>query len=815
MNDTAPRSSIHKRHAPVRTHIGEDNGVRRSVSHTGNGPFDDPSPTPTTDTNTCWAWLEPTRDSRSALPYVMLRGNAVGIGRGPNAFELCLHLTTTPLASQQQQPQHAPQEVPSLFVEIPDGRVSRMHCLIFKTTTAPTLQDVSRNGTFLNTRKLSRGEKVCLQDGDRISLVLSVSPLSEQAFIFHEGHPLSVLLQGPPRNWVGWNGFRECCWVGNNSAAGGGGSRVFSPSSSCTPNVPYHDEEDDDGEEKTSFKQTLTSPSSTNGSSSGSSSTIAAFDQHQQATTTTMKRSATSLYTTPQVALEEPSTLHCQICLQIFKNAVALEPCGHCYCSRCLSHYVAAALNRGHPLNCPLRCPNPQRVVANVALRQLVDEFNAGRHDDKDDDDKDKDGGKTPHALLMHPTVIVDDWRLPLPFHRLKEDQIILKLTQLSVVIGSGSGSRSSNQGDAQRLQQQRQEIVDIAELLTRWTWNDEVARTTVLSHGGIPTLIAALSLAPPLSDENVFCACCLALMSSIRGEGRGSEGRRWEVGRAGGVGVLISAMRHHRDHAIVQLSALLFLIALEMEGSYFRRKIIESGGVEVVLNAARRHVDCEDVVAKALEAAGSLVQEQRHVGEGEGGRDVRVAVEKEGKRGEQNTGVGVEELLIEAGAVEVVVMVLKRYRGTSKNVLWASLPLLVALTRYPSATTCGEDNDVDRCYDVWHARIERMAGAGVLVPLRIATREYQQRRRCPHGGTGDTIEGSDGDEAAIVLAAEFLESLLERALALVWAKRVKRVAQVASVGAALWLGYKTFGIARGNNRSSRMFSLRPGSLLW
>ena len=47
------------------------------------------------------------------------------------------------------------------------------------------MQDTSSNGTFLNGVKLAKGDVVALQDGDRISLVLSVAPLAEQFFTFH------------------------------------------------------------------------------------------------------------------------------------------------------------------------------------------------------------------------------------------------------------------------------------------------------------------------------------------------------------------------------------------------------------------------------------------------------------------------------------------------------------------------------------------------------------------------------------------------------------------------------------------------------
>lgn len=88
------------------------------------------------------------------------------------------------------------------------------------------------------------------------------------------------------------------------------------------------------------------------------------------AATMGLTRAATSKYTTP----EETSIddLQCQICLGTLTDCVTLEPCGHIYCACCVSHHFAALLQGGQPLACPLRCTAPQRVVANAAVRQLV-----------------------------------------------------------------------------------------------------------------------------------------------------------------------------------------------------------------------------------------------------------------------------------------------------------------------------------------------------------------------------------------------------------------------------------------------------------
>jgi hypothetical protein len=81
------------------------------------------------------------------------------------------------------------------FVEVADGRVSRLHCTLSLhwplEAAAPgvLLEDCSSNGTFLNGRQLGRRETAPLADGDRVSLVLSVAPLAEQYFTFRRGDP--------------------------------------------------------------------------------------------------------------------------------------------------------------------------------------------------------------------------------------------------------------------------------------------------------------------------------------------------------------------------------------------------------------------------------------------------------------------------------------------------------------------------------------------------------------------------------------------------------------------------------------------------
>lgn len=82
-------------------------------------------------------------------------------------------------------------------------------------------------------------------------------------------------------------------------------------------------------------------------------------------------RSTTSRYTTA-----EQSTLddfQCQICLGTLNDCVAIETCGHNFCAVCLSQYFGTQLESGAQLTCPLRCPDPEKIVVNETVRNLVD----------------------------------------------------------------------------------------------------------------------------------------------------------------------------------------------------------------------------------------------------------------------------------------------------------------------------------------------------------------------------------------------------------------------------------------------------------
>ena len=615
---------------------------------------------------------------------------------------------------------------------------------------------------------------------------------------------------------------------------------------------------------------------------------------------TALRRSATSLYTTPEAAMEEPSILQCQICLDTFVNAVALEPCGHSFCAACLSQYLAACLGHGQALACPLRCAAPQRVVINHAIRQLLaslqnnqavtavaaaandssgttapgglmtklprsqldatpedesipaspfqeqdiishplersygssldaeatdeathsgdmdtsqdtigphrrhedvanadsfeeslqgelinrrndvrastnnvdnmndieidnastsasgtayDSTSARESEDRftielessldgNDEDEDEEEESIEEESIeddgMHPSVPLDDSHLPLALHTLKDDQLAFTLSSLALF---------SSVSELDYATIDPGTVAAGLELIARLTWSDEVARGTLGSRGGVETVIDCMRAW--MHSEMVLCSGCLAIMALVRGEGPGSSANRWQLGVCGGLEILLEIMQRHKDQSMVQLSALLCLVPLALEGPFFQQEISRQG-VTIILEAARRHSDCEEVVAKALLAAGALAQ-----------------------------GVGPEadaaaDRLVAGGVVEIVVGVLKQYRGGNEDVLWAALFVLAVLAR-------DNEEGVERTGYV--ERMLYMARSGVLTPLVAAAQEYRN---------SDGRSGLEEDET-ILMAAEYLEEALVRATALLWLKRVRVFTNLACLGMSVWMAFKCY----------------------
>lgn len=102
------------------------------------------------------------------LPYVVLKGAGVAIGRGKEAL-WAVAGSSNPVGSPRSalacgSDRHLSEVLKRNlgFVEVADGRVSRLHCIISLAegpdgTLQATLQDCSSNGTFLDGRQLSKG----------------------------------------------------------------------------------------------------------------------------------------------------------------------------------------------------------------------------------------------------------------------------------------------------------------------------------------------------------------------------------------------------------------------------------------------------------------------------------------------------------------------------------------------------------------------------------------------------------------------------------------------------------------------------------
>ncbi|GFR46671.1 hypothetical protein Agub_g8286, partial [Astrephomene gubernaculifera] len=132
-----------------------------------------------------WGFLQRYKDGeeRPAAPPVSLVDNLIVLGRGMDPPDGAACVLTGTSRSLQWLPND-------------DDRVSRLHASItaqWDSGNWPplvTVQDHSRNGTFLNGAPLPSGQPHALTHGDRISLVLSVNPLCEVSYIYEEATPL-------------------------------------------------------------------------------------------------------------------------------------------------------------------------------------------------------------------------------------------------------------------------------------------------------------------------------------------------------------------------------------------------------------------------------------------------------------------------------------------------------------------------------------------------------------------------------------------------------------------------------------------------
>lgn len=498
-------------------------------------------------------------------------------------------------------------------------------------------------------------------------------------------------------------------------------------------------------------------------------------------TGSSLRRSATSTYTTPDAALADPSSLlSCQICLDVMRDAVALEPCGHTFCAPCLSHHLAACLRSGQPLNCPLRCAQPQRVVANLAVRALaedlmlqegpkrsgeanglppVPEMEVERPIDGDGDDG-GDACQTAFASSslhlapfesdstagMDPLVPLDDASLPL------EDLASLKFAQLGHTLAELAslarvGPTTEDAAGVAALES----VLHCLEVVARLAWGDDEARRAVRERCGIEAIVQAMT--SWVDVDAVQCGGCLALLALVRGESACSSANRWLLGVSGGLEAMLGAMRAHRPQAMVQLSALLCLVPLALEDPFFEEKIALEG-LEDVLTALRMHANVEDVVAKALLAAGAVAH------------------------GSSPAAAGAADYLLKRGILKDITSLLRQYGGQSEDVLWSSMFLLGLLAR-------------EREGGGHRSRVERavtLARSGVLRPLQRALDEYK------------TIVADRGgsDDPMVAEVGAHLVALLVKAEQLIWLRWARAATGVLAVWGAIVIGVRSYRRHRG-----------------
>ncbi|KAL4428663.1 hypothetical protein ABPG77_009769 [Micractinium sp. CCAP 211/92] len=706
-----------------------------------------------------WGWLRPAAGTK--LPFVLLQGKGVALGRGRDAYherlpQLLLSrgsasggsgsTGSTSItvgsagASAAASPFAAAVEADrdsSAFVEVPDGRVSRLHAwvkwdgvrqqAVLEVRRPPSLSarksecccDLSSNGTFLNGERVGRGRAVPLADGDRISLVLSVAPLAEQAFIFRTGDPRLHDGEVPPE-WAEEARQHSAGLAGMPSLPAGGAERRqhsgLAPAGSIGPPAA----------------PAPAAPAARN-----------------------LARCVTNQYSSPQtITLDD---LQCQICLSVLRDCVALEPCGHNYCAACLSHHLAALLTSGQPLACPLRCAPPERVVVNTTVRQLLSDGGRAllqqlrrQHSHRQSlplpsggagagrdaslaaaaaavaaDPGGGPGDLEPGASLpmpMHPLCPLHDEMLPLDTASLKSQQLAHGLESL------------------QQAEDEDAAMVHL-ESLARLAWSDEAAREKLGELRAVQAVL--VTMRKHLGSDGVQCNGCLALMALVRGEGPASDANRLAVAEGGGVQVMAEAMCAHLDAPMVQLSALLCLVPLALENTYLQVTVARSC-LPGILAAMHAHGGEPEVVGKALIMLGVLGQ------------------------GEDEAHEVIRQTIIERTPFPATCAAVLRGLGTTnEDVLWSVLFCLAVIAR-----------DSSRHY-VTH--LLTLASAGVLPALERAMAAYRQAVR---------EQGAEPDEM-ILRAGDYLVSVLRTAHKLLRARRNHRLARLALLAVAALLAVR------------------------
>jgi len=565
----------------------------------------------------CWGWLEP---SCVLLPYVSLRGKGSAIGRGKETFEERVRSGEQPNGNAWTSQLFNGRNKGNVqyegldFVEVADGRVSRMHCVVVRRRTVKGfeafLEDSSTNGTFINNGKVGKGKSIALKDQDKISLVMSVAPMSEKYFIYHKGCPTM-------QDYEKFNPRNEA---------------------------------------------------------------LAAQEDERPTSHSSLSKWPTCKYTTAdRCTLED---FQCQICLNTLSSCVTIEPCGHNFCAACLSKYLTNQLENGMQLLCPLRCPDPKRVVKNDTVRELVEtKMRESGKAALTTDEEVVEQFIEDELLLMSSVCPLFDDQLPLEAKSLKTRQVEMAMQKLSM-----EGVSLSDKNHC-------------LEVLARLCWSDDGARKKVTDASGINLI--KMTMEGTMDNEAVQCNACLALMALVRGEGSVCQCSQWEIARSGTVEVIGRAMRKYLYNPMVQLSAMLCFIPLALDNPMMQAHLTQAV-LSDILRALDVHQQEADVQCKGLIVLGILAQ----------GEDCL------------HDAICIRQM--ESGMTRRIISALEKYGSANEEVFWGALFALATLAREGSSR--------------FNIVCRRLSRNGVLRLLASVLKSYEDQMRASHQPADETI---------------------------------------------------------------------------
>lgn len=529
-----------------------------------------------------WGWLEPCCPS---LPMVRLAGPGVALGRGidpSDSLLMRLRGSWTGTLSDFEHKLKRAQEEGLTLEEVPDGRVSRLHCLIRRQGEGADLsvvvEDCSRNGTFIHGhQRLGPGQCCHLQEGDKLGLVVSPSPLVELCFTFRAAA-----------------GSRE--EAGEGASGGSSGDSISWGSSG------------------------LLTPIQRMGSRSIPRRALA--------------RCLTVSYTSTKSCNLEDMT--CPICQDVFTQCVALEPCGHSFCAPCLSHLLVTHIMEGRLPLCAFRCTTVKRVVVNPLMRSLVERHWATQQlacGGPPGGSNEGPGGGSPLGLplasaaspeelcrqgappasgaspgphtegtreageegawhAMHPLCPLNDEHLPLDVEALMSVRLQIALKPLL---------------DPGRSPEDLQVAL---KALAHLAWQDENVRSDIVAQGVVPRLmsiVAQYSTEGP-GSMGVQIAAWSLVAALIRGQEQVSRNNSRMLVEGGVLKRLQVCMRLYRqipEHQAFLLMLLRHLVWRLPAVQVMTSKVLLGD----VLEAMKQYPDNRDIHVKALQVLISLTQ--------------------------------------------------------------------------------------------------------------------------------------------------------------------------------------------------------------